>query len=159
MSGLPFAATAARNLDDALTNEAQNISSSSRASTRLPSSAGVRSKKSSTSVKTSAPVSGTSAAASSGSSPTPSTVAPGTIAQLDAVFSSAEGTPYDREWISNHGLNEEVLTEVPNSKHKLDLLVRHGAVVVGDKLCVTYHSSGSPVVVEGEVSSNNHALK
>ena len=152
LSGLPFDATAARNFDDDLANEAQNISSRSRASTRLPSSAAVRSKKASTSVKTLAPVRGTSAAASSRSSPTPSTVAPGTVAQMDAVFSSADGNPYDRDWISKHGLNEEVLTEIPNSKHKLDLLVRHGAVVAGDRLCVTYHSSGSPVVVEGEVS-------
>ena len=160
LSGLPFAATAARNLDDALANEAQNISLSSRASTRQPSSAAVRSKKASTSAKTSAPIRGTSAATSSRSSPIPITVAPGTVAQMDAVFASAEGNPYDRDWISNHGLNEEVLTEIPNSKHKLDLLVRHGAVVAGDKLCVIYHSNGSPVVIEGEVSSpNNHALK
>ena len=159
LSGLPFAATAARNLDDALANEAQNDTSSSRASTRLPS-APVRSKKASTSIKASASVRSTSAATSSTSSPTPSTVAPGRVAQMDAVFASAEGNPYDRDWISNHGLNEEVLTEIPNSKHKLDLLVRHGAVVAGDKLCVTYHSNGSPVVIEGEVSSpNNHALK
>ena len=153
LSELPFAATAAKNLDDDLANEAQTIPSRSRASTRLPSSAAVRSKKASTSVKTLAPVRGTSAATSSRSSPTPSTVAPGTIAQMDAVFSSADGNPYDRDWISKHGLNGEVLTEIPNSKHKLDLLVRHGAVVAGDKLCVTYHSSGSPVVIEGEVSS------
>ena len=79
---------------------------------------------------------------------------------MDAVFSSADGNPYVRDWISKHGLNEEILTEIPNSKHKLDLLVRHGAVVAGDKLCVTYHSSGSPVVIKGEVSSpNKHALK
>ena len=160
LSGLPFAATAARNLDDDLANVAQNISLGSRASTRLPSSSAVRSKKASTSAKTSAQVRATSAAPSSRSSPAPSTVAPGTVAQMDAVFASAEGNPYDRDWISNHGLNEEVLTEIPNSKHKLDLLVRHGAVVAGDKLCVTYHSNGNPVVVEGEVSSpNNHALK
>ena len=160
LSGLPFAATAARNLDDALANEAQNISLSSRASIRLPSSAAFRSKKASTSAKTPAPVRSTSAATSSRSSPAPSTVAPGTIAQMDAIFSSAEGNPYDRDWISNHGLNEEVLTEIPNSKHKLDLLVRHGAVVAGDKLCVTYHANGSPFVIEGEVSSpNKHALE
>lgn len=157
LSRLPFAATAARNPDDALANEAQNISLSS---SRRPSSAAVRSKKASTSAKTSAPVCGTSAASSSRSSPAPSTVALGTVAQMDAVFSSAEGNPYDRDWISNHGLNEEVLTEIPNSKHKLDLLVRHGAVVAGDKLCVTYHSDGSPVVIEGEVSSpSKYALK
>ena len=160
LSGLPFAATAARNLNDALANKAQNIPLSSSASTRLPSSAAIRSRKASTSAKTSAPVRGRSAAPSSRSSPAPSTVAPGTDAQMDAVFTSAEGNPYDRDWMSNHGLNEEVLTVIPSSKHKLDLLVRHGAVVAGDKLCVTYHSNGSPVVIEGEVSSpNDHALK
>ena len=87
-------------------------------------------------------------------------MAPGTVAEMDAVFTSAEGNPYDRDWMSNHGLNEEVLTEIPNSKHKLDLLVRHGAVIAGDKLCATYHSNGSPIVIEAEVSSPiNHALK
>lgn len=40
---------------------------------------------------------------------------------------------------------------LPNN-YTLDLLVRHGAVVVGDKLCVTYHSPGTPVVIGGEVS-------
>lgn len=69
---------------------------------------------------------------------------------MDTIFSSADGQSYDRDWIKIHNVNDSILKGIP-SKHKLDLLVRFGAVVVGDKLCVTYHSLGYPVIREGEV--------
>ena len=74
-----------------------------------------------------------------------------TDALADRIFSSTDGKPYDRDWIKTHNVKQDILKGIP-SKHKLDLLVRHGAVVVGDKLCVTYNSSGNPVIIEGEVS-------
>lgn len=72
-------------------------------------------------------------------------------AWVDGIFSSADGRPYDRDWISNHNVNDDILEGDP-SKHKLDLLFRYGAIIPGDKLCVTYRSSGNPVIIEGEVS-------
>lgn len=73
-----------------------------------------------------------------------------TAAWMDAIFSSADGNSYDRDWMKTHNVNDDILKGTP-SKHKLDMLVRHGAVVVGDKLRVTYRSSGNPVIEEGEV--------
>lgn len=52
--------------------------------------------------------------------------------------------------MSKHNVNGDILEGVP-TKHKLNTLVRHGAVIVGDKLCVTYHSSGNPHIIEGEL--------
>lgn len=74
-----------------------------------------------------------------------------TNASMDAIFSSTDGKSYDRDWIRTHNVNDDILKGTP-SKHKLDLLVRHGAVIVGDRLCVTYHSLGKPVMEEGKVS-------
>ena len=70
--------------------------------------------------------------------------------QLNEVFSSTERKPYDRHWIANHGIDTKVL-EGWNSKHKLDLLVRHGAVVPGDKMRIYYIYPGGSVKKEGEV--------
>ena len=69
-------------------------------------------------------------------------------AWMHGIFSSEE---YDRDWMSKHNVNNDILEGTP-SKHKLNALVKHGAVFVDDKLCVTYHSSGNPTVIEGAVS-------
>lgn len=148
---LPFAATASTSLDDGLAENAQKISLTSNTSALPLSSAAVHSKKAPTSLNTLASVRGASAALSSKSSPNASTGSFSTDAEINGIFSSADGKPYDRDWITAYNVNEDILKGVP-SKHKLDLLVRHGAVVVGDKLCVTYYLSGDPVVLEGEVS-------
>ena len=69
----------------------------------------------------------------------------------DEILSSANRQPYDRDWMSKYSINETCLTG-PSSKHKLDVLVRYGAVKAGDKLCVPYHpDSSGPVVIVGEV--------
>ena len=70
---------------------------------------------------------------------------------VDGIFSLADGRPYDRDWIRNHNVNDDIL-KGDSSKHKLDLLFRYGAIIPGDKLCVTYRLSGAPVIIEGEVS-------
>lgn len=67
---------------------------------------------------------------------------------VDEIF-SAEA--YDRNWMINHDVNSDILEGHP-SKHKLNVLVKHGTVFVDDILCVTYHSSGRPTVIEGVVS-------
>ena len=69
-------------------------------------------------------------------------------AWMHGIFSSEI---YDRDWMSKHNVNDDILDGIP-SKHKLNVLFKHGAVFVDDKLCVTYHSSGNPTVKEGEVS-------
>lgn len=69
----------------------------------------------------------------------------------DQILSSANRQPYDRDWMNNYNISETCLTGSP-SKHQLDVLVRFGAVKVGDKLCVTDHPDGGPVVIVGEVS-------
>ena len=68
----------------------------------------------------------------------------------DDILSSANRQPYDRDWMGKYGINEECL-DGSTSKHKLDMLVRHGAVKVGDKLRVTYYQDGGPVIKIGEV--------
>lgn len=68
----------------------------------------------------------------------------------DDILSSANRQPYDRDWMSKYGISEECLSG-SKSKHKLDMLVRHGAVKVGDKLRVTYQQDGDPVIKIGEV--------
>lgn len=74
-------------------------------------------------------------------------------AQMEQILESTDGQPYDRNWIANNGVDEEVLTGW-TSKHKLDLLVRHGAVVAGDKLRITYHGPQGAVTEEGTVRNN-----
>lgn len=151
LSKLPFALAPSTTLDDDLANDAHKLSLTANGSTRPPSSAPVPRRKATVSVNTLAPVLSASTALSRVSGPTSSTETFNTEAWVDQIFSSADGKPYDRDWIRVHNVNENVLKGIP-SKHKLDLLVRHGAVVVGDKLRVTYHSSGNPVIVDGIVS-------
>ncbi|CAD6574457.1 MAG: hypothetical protein ASARMPREDX12_006595 [Alectoria sarmentosa] len=87
------------------------------------------------------------------SSPPPSTTgtpANNTRILSDQILSSANRQPYDRDWMKKYSISEDCLDGC-QSKHKLDALLRQGAVKVGDKLCVAYHSSGGPVVKTGEV--------
>lgn len=93
------------------------------------------------------------------SSPPPSTS--GTLANnirilSDQILSSGNRQPYDRDWMKKYSISEDCLDGC-QSKHKLDALLRQGAVKVGDKLCVTYQSNGGPVFKTGEVGSRaNH---
>ena len=151
LPALPFAMTPSTTLDDNLANDAQALSLTANTSTAAPSSAPVPSKAASSSTNTSASGRGASAALSSISRPKSSRDTIVTDDLVDRIFSSTDGKPYDRDWVKTHSVNQDILKGTP-SKHKLDLLVRHGAVVAGDKLCVTYHSSGNPVIIEGEVS-------
>ena len=131
---VPFALTAPCTLDDSFLADAQNLSLAEDSSMVQSSSTSVPSGTGSTSINASTPINTNS---------------------MHQIFASTDGKAYPRDWIRSHNINEDILKGVP-SKHKLDLLVRHGAVVVGDKLCVTYHSSGIPVVKEGEVSLQHH---
>ena len=76
----------------------------------------------------SAPTIQAPAKASTESSLGPSTRISSTDAWMDAVFSSADGESYDRDWIRIHNVNGSILEGTP-SKHKLDLLVRLGPAV------------------------------
>ena len=84
-----------------------------------------------------------------------STLRPNTDAEIvdadawvDAIFSVEE---YDRKWMRKHDVNNDILEGRP-SKHKLNVLVKHGAVFIDDELCVTYLSSRNPEVKKGVVS-------
>lgn len=68
----------------------------------------------------------------------------------DEILSSANGQPYDRDWMNKYGISEECL-KGSRSKHRLQMMVRHGAIKVGDKLCVTYYPGRGPVVKVGKV--------
>ncbi|KAL9069024.1 MAG: hypothetical protein Q9161_005782 [Pseudevernia consocians] len=150
LPALPFAIAPSTTADDDLANDAQALSLTANASTAAPSTAPVPSKAASSSTNTSASVRGASAALSEMSRQNSGGGIIVTDALADRIFSSTDGKPYDRDWIKTHNVKQDILKGIP-SKHKLDLLVRHGAVVVGDKLCVTYNSSGNPVIIEGEV--------
>ena len=149
LPALPFALAPSTTTRDDLADDAQGLSLATSTSTAPYSSVPVPSRTTSTSARTS--VSATSAALSGMSMANSSTGTINTEAWVDGIFSLADGKPYDRDWIHTYNVKDDVL-KGPPSKHKLDLLVRHGAVIVGDKLCVTYHSSGNPVTIEGEVS-------
>ena len=151
LSALPFTSTASTTIDDDLESNVQELSLTANASIPPRSSAPARRRKATVSSNAFTHASGPSAAISSMTSSVSSTEGFNTSAWIDGIFSSVEGKPYDRDWMRVHNVEENKLKGVP-SKHKLDQLVRHGAVVVGDKFCVTYHSSGDPVTLEGEVS-------
>ena len=104
------------------------------------------------STHTSAPARATSAARGGELRPKLSAAIVDTDAWVDGIFSSSNGTSYDRNWISNNDVDDEQVLKGTASKHKLDVLIRYGAVVVGDKLCVTYNLSTNPKTVEGVVS-------
>lgn len=68
----------------------------------------------------------------------------------DKILSSANRQPYDRDWMERYNISDDYLNGSV-SKHRLDVIVNHGAVKVGDKLCVTYDPDGGPVAGFGEV--------
>ena len=68
----------------------------------------------------------------------------------DEILSAANRKPYDRDWMERYNISDDCLNG-PASKHRLDVIVKSGALKVGDKLCVTYHPAGGPVVGYGEV--------
>ena len=71
----------------------------------------------------------------------------------DHILSSANREPYNRDWMERYNVNEDCLNGHP-SKHKLDVLLKYGAVKVGDRLCVEYHPDSGPVDMFGEASSH-----
>lgn len=68
----------------------------------------------------------------------------------DDILSTASDQPYDRDWMTTYHIEATCLCTTP-SKHKVDMLVRHGAVKVGDKLCVVYDTGAGPFTKVGEV--------
>lgn len=92
----------------------------------------------------------------SSSSPTTSMTSASIVGILpDQILSSANRQPYDRAWMANYNINDDCLNGY-TSKHKLDVLLRYGAINVGDRLCVAYHPDSGPVVKFGEVRSRSN---
>ena len=151
LAALPFVLAPSTAHDDAVASNAQNLPSTENASAQPSLPASGPSRTAGVASNTPAPIPGASAALASMLRPNSHAGVIDADAWVDGIFSSADGRPYDRDWISNHNVNDDIL-KGDTSKHKLDLLVRYGAVIPGDKLCVTYRSSGNPVIVEGEVS-------
>lgn len=151
LAALPVASTLYTTHDDAVASSAQNLPSIENAPAQPSSSASSSSRTAGVASNTPAPVHGASVGLASTLRPNSAAGVINSDAWVDGMFSSADGRPYDRDWISNHNVNDDILKGDP-SKHKLDLLFRYGAIIPGDKLCVTYRSSGNPVIIEGEVS-------
>ena len=152
LPALPFALNPSTTVsDDGLESDAQNPPSTADASAQPSSPASDSNLTAGGSGDNPAPVTSVSVAWSSSLRPTQSARVVNVDAWVDGIFSLANGHAYDRDWMDKHNVNDNILEGVP-SKHKLDVLVRQGAVIVGDKLCVTYHLSGNPVVIEGQVS-------
>ena len=151
LPALPFPMTPSTTPDETHASDAQEPPATASTSAEPSSSGSDSSRDAHGSNNASAPVLSISATHSSTLRPNMGAEIGSVDAWVDGMFSSAHGNAYDRDWMSNHDVNDEILEGTP-SKHKLNLLVRHGAVVVGDKLCVTYHSSGIPVIIRGEVS-------
>ena len=151
LPALPFPMTPSTTPDEAHAGDAQEPPATANTSAEPSSSDSDSSRTAHVSSNVSAPVLSASATPSSTLRPNLDAGIGSVDAWVDGIFSSAHGNAYDRDWMRNHNVDDEILEGIP-SKHKLNLLVRHGAVVVGDKLCVTYHSSGTPVIIQGEVS-------
>ena len=147
----PFALTPSTAVDDDLAGDAQIQPSTANASAQPSSPASDANRVADVSSNKSAPVSHASSALSGTLRPNSGAGIVNADAWVDGIFSSADGDTYDRDWISKHNVNNDILEGVP-SKHKLNVLVQHGAVFLDDKLCVTYHLSGNPTVIEGKVS-------
>ena len=143
LAPLPVVSTLYATHDDAVASSAQNLPSIENAPAQPSSSASSSSRTAGVASNTPAPVHGASAGLAS-------TLRPDPAAGVINPDAWVDGRPYDRDWISNHNVNDDIL-KGDSSKHKLDLLFRYGAIVPGDKLCVTYRSSGNPVIIEGEV--------
>lgn len=73
----------------------------------------------------------------------------------DQIFSSSNRQPYDRDWMDRYNVNEDCLNGYA-SRYKLDVLLRYGAVKVGDRLCVAYHPDSGPVDKFGEAGSHEN---
>ena len=145
-STLPFVLIPSTAVDDDLAGDAQIQASTANLSAQPSSTASDASRAAVVSSSKSAPESNASNAL-------PGTLRPNPVNVddwVDKMFSSA-GEAYNRDWMSNHDVNNDILGGVP-SKHKLNVLVKHNAVFIDDKLCVTYHLNGNPTVIEGEVS-------
>ena len=143
----PFELTPSTAVDDDLAGDAQIQASTANASAQPSSTASDASRAAVVSSSKSAPESHASTAL-------PGTLRPNPVNVddwVDKIFSSADGDAYNRDWMSIHNVNNDILGGVP-SKHKLNVLVKQRAVYIDDKLCVTYNSSGNPTVIEGEVS-------
>lgn len=150
LPALPFVSTSSTTFNGGLASDAHDLPLTANASAPRSSSAFGSDRIAGVSSSASAPVPRASAAFGSKLRPTSGIGIVNTDAWVHGIFASADGKPYDRDWMSKHSVNDDILEGIP-SKHKLDTLVRHGAVIVGDKLCVTYHSSGNPLIIEGEV--------
>ena len=151
VSSLPLASTPYTAVDNNSASDAQTQPSSANASAQLSSPASDANRAAYMSSSRSAADPPASSAFSSTLRPNSGAGIVNANAWVDRIFSSADGEGYDRDWMSDHNVNNDVLEGTP-SKHKLNVLVKNGAVIVGDKLCVTYHSSGNSIIIEGEVS-------
>ena len=67
------------------------------------------------------------------------------------IFSSSLGKPYDRDWMTKHGVDERILAGFSSKTHFGSLVV-HGAIKIGDRLRVTYDSDSGTFHKEGTVS-------
>ena len=144
LSALPFVLIPSTAVDDDHAGDAQIQVPTASASAQPSSAASDANRAADVSSSNSAPESHASSALSG-------TLRPNLGAWVDKIFSSADGDAYDRDWMSIHTVNNDILGGVP-SKHKLNVLVKQRAVYIDDKLCVTYNSSGNPTVIKGEVS-------
>ena len=150
VSALPFALTPSTAVNDDHAGDAQIQAPTASASAQPSSAASDANRAADVSSSKSAPESHTSSALSSTLSRNSDAGAVNVDDWVDKMFSSA-GEEYNREWMSIHNVNNDVLGGVP-SKHKLNVLVKQRAVYIDDKLCVTYNSSGNSTVIKGEVS-------
>ena len=151
VSAPPFALTPSTAIDNDLAGDAQTQPSTANASAQPSSPASSANRAADVSSDRFDPDTHASPALSRTLRPNLGAGIVNANAWVDGIFSSADGEAYDRDWISNHDVNNDILEGTP-SKHKLNVLVKHGAVIVGDKLCVTYHASGNPTVIKGEAS-------
>lgn len=66
----------------------------------------------------------------------------------DHVFALTEGIDYDRQWMEKYHISQDAL-KFPNSRDHLSHLVRHKAVVFGERMCLTYLSDAGHVIEDG----------
>ena len=147
LSALPFVSTSSTAFNGGLAIDAHDLALAADTSAPRSSSASGPDRLAGVSSNASVLVPCASAASSSNLRRNSGTGIVNADAWVYGIFTSAEGKPYDRDWMSKHNVKGDILVGVP-SKHKLNTLVRHGAVIVGDKLCVTYNSSGNPHIIE-----------
>ena len=71
----------------------------------------------------------------------------------DHIFVSSVGKPYNRDWITKHGIDETVLQGF-SSKHQFRSLIANDVIKLGDKLRMTYNNGNEAVHKEGTVCLN-----